>query len=84
MSDAADPEECIHGLGPVSACVICNGRAAAEDKAGETLPIKIVTRYQGCCPTCDRVVYPGDLLAWFKDEPWRSVHADCYEGEYRT
>lgn len=27
-----DNNECIHGLGPVSACVICNGRERREAK----------------------------------------------------
>jgi hypothetical protein len=32
----ADPE-CIHGLGPASACTICNGREAAETSMAETV-----------------------------------------------
>jgi len=27
-----DEMECVHGLGPVSACVLCNGRARREAK----------------------------------------------------
>lgn len=28
-------DECIHGLGPVACCVVCNGRAAREDRVAK-------------------------------------------------
>jgi hypothetical protein len=72
-------EECIHGLGPVSACVICNGRARREaaDLDNEP-PTFIVTRYQAMCPECDEPIYPGDTIAWFPLHNRPTTHENCY------
>ncbi len=43
--------ECIHGLGPVSACVICNGRAERERAAAAEVVHWFDARYDsrlGC------------------------------------
>lgn len=70
-------DECIHGLGLVSACTICNG-SDARRKAEAEAPTLIVTRYQSYCTECDRVIYPGDLIAWFPMNTRSAVHRDCY------
>lgn len=77
VSAADDLEECIHGLGPVSACVICNGRAAAEARQAEETPIIMVTRYQAMCSACDLPIYPGQSIAWFKEHTRPTVHEGC-------
>lgn len=39
----SDHNECIHGLGPVAACVICNGRAKREAVEAVGVPVVIMT-----------------------------------------
>jgi len=67
--------ECIHGLGPVEACVECNGRAAREraDQADawRTFP----ARYESQCPACDLPIGVGDLIAWKPDA--KPIHEGC-------
>ncbi len=76
-----EDDECIHGLGPVSACVICNGRAAAEAKTAKEEPIIMETRYQAMCPECDLPIYPGQTIAWFKEHSQPTVHVECLEAK---
>lgn len=75
----AEEQECIHGLGPVSACVLCNGRAAAEAKTVrvDEAPVTIVARHAGSCPECDLPIYPGQSVAWFPEHTRPTVHAAC-------
>lgn len=40
-------DECIHGLGPISACTICNGRAAAERKAANAVDYSFTAKFDG-------------------------------------
>lgn len=75
-----EDDECIHGLGPVSACVLCNGRAASEAKVASEAPVAMVTRYQAMCPECDLPIYPGQTIIWFPDHSRPTIHAECSEG----
>lgn len=73
-------DECIHGLGPIAACVICNGRAEREAKlASTTMPVFITSRYDSTCPACDLAIHIGDNIAWFPDHSEPTVHVECYE-----
>lgn len=69
--------ECIHGLGPVSACTVCNGRQAREtaaeaSRAGwHTFP----ARYPSQCPGCNLPIREGDLIRWREGE--RAHHPGC-------
>ena len=74
-----EDDECIHGLGPVSACVICNGRAADEAKVPDETPVIMVTRYQAMCPECGLPIYPGQTIAWFAEHTRPTVHIECLE-----
>lgn len=42
-----EEEECIHGLGPISACVICNGRAKAETMISDAVRARFEAKYVG-------------------------------------
>lgn len=69
-------EECIHGLGPVSACVICNGRAEKERQQTAEAPITFPAKYSTKCPECDHMIEQGDMVAWLDGRP--AVHEDCW------
>ena len=75
----SDDDECIHGLGPCSACVICNGRARREKAEAVERPVVMVTRYQAMCPECDLPIYPGQTIAWFREHSQPTVHIECLE-----
>lgn len=67
-------DECIHGLGPVAACVICNGRAKREQaEAYRTFPAK----YPGHCSACNLPIYVGQMIAWRQDEPVTHAEVGC-------
>ena len=72
-------DECIHGLGPVSACVICNGRAKREAAEQVEQPVVMVTRYQAMCVECDLPIYPGQTIAWYPNHTRPTVHIECLE-----
>lgn len=57
-----EDDECIHGLGPKSACTICNGaeRRAADQKQWRSF----MARYAGQCPGCDLPIAVGQMIAW--------------------
>jgi hypothetical protein len=57
-----DDDECIHGLGPVACCTICNGRAKreADQPSWRHFPAK----YPGQCPGCDLPIAVGQAIAW--------------------
>lgn len=78
MNQHKDPE-CIHGLGPVSACVICNGRAKREAAEQVEQPVVMVTRYQAMCVECDLPIYPGQTIAWYPNHTRPTVHIECLE-----
>lgn len=61
-------DECIHGLGPVAHCTICNGRDQADFLAtfnGEQHhPRVFQAKYPGQCPGCDLPIMVGQSVAW--------------------
>jgi len=65
--------ECIHGLGPVAACTICNGkdRAARNQPQWRYFP----ARYAGQCGACDLPITIGQVIAWCEDNP--VIHEGC-------
>lgn len=71
MSD----EECIHGLGPVTACVICNGRAERERAEQASAYRVFPAKYEGICDECRGAIDVDDDIAWRPDHP--VVHAGC-------
>ena len=71
-----EDDECIHGLGPVSACVICNGRAKTEQAAAEHAPKVFEADRNGWCPGCRKPICAGDMLAWLPDH--KATHEGCW------
>jgi hypothetical protein len=68
-------DECIHGLGPIEACVLCNGRAKREAEA-ETEDVRIIeARYEGDCAHCHLPIRVGDRIAWKSNA--RPLHEEC-------
>lgn len=67
-------DECIHGLGPVSACVLCNGRAAREAAAAREVTAQWSALFDGPV-ACGCRVEVGDPLARLGDG--RVVCGDC-------
>ena len=74
MSGADDG--CIHGLGPVSACVICNGRAKREKAEHAEAPRKFPAKYAGHCGGCNLPIFAGQLIAWLPDR--EVMHIECW------
>lgn len=70
-----DSDECIHGLGPVSACVLCNGRALREAAARRNEWRIFPAKFEGQCPECDLPIAVGQQVAWKPDHPAR--HESC-------
>lgn len=54
--------ECIHGLGPIAACVLCNGRAKREAEAVRW--VTFFARWPGHCPGCNLPIMEGQTIAW--------------------
>lgn len=69
-----DDEECIHGLGPVSACVLCNGRADREAAISKTVVARWPALYAGRV-ACGHDVEVGDQLTRLGDG--RIVCEEC-------
>lgn len=69
-------DECIHGLGPVEACTICNGREKREATEQAEQPRTFPAKYDSHCPACDLPIYVGQLIAWHPDRPAR--HDECW------
>lgn len=69
-------EECIHGLGPVEACVICNGRAKREAAERAEQPRTFPAKFESQCPECDLPIYVGQMVAWLPER--RATHAECW------
>lgn len=67
-----DTEECIHGLGPKTACTICNGKAGiAADDPWRTFPAK----YAAQCNACNLPIEVGQIIAWREGD--RAIHEGC-------
>ena len=66
----ADMDECIHGLGPVTACTICNGREARERAEANRVIYWFEARFDGTV-NCDHSVEIGERLARMGDDSIR-------------
>lgn len=70
-------DECIHGLGPVEACVICNGRAERE-RAEQAAAYRVFpAKFDSQCSACNLPIHAGDDIGWRPDEP--AIHAHCID-----
>lgn len=69
-------EECIHGLGPTEACVICNGREKREAAERAERPRIFAAKYEGQCPACDLPISVGQSIAWLPDH--QPTHEGCW------
>ncbi len=63
-------DECIHGLGPVAACIICNGREARERAAANVVEYRFSAQFDGPA-ACGHHVERGDVLAYGHGE-WQA------------
>jgi len=72
MSD----NECIHGLGPIAACTICNGRERREAAVNAEQPRTFPARFDGQCPSCNLPIQVGQRIAWLPDRP--VTHEECW------
>lgn len=73
MTDV-DDQECIHGLGPISACTICNGREQREQAERNLIIAWFPARYASTL-ACGHDVEPGEQIAKTNDD--RYLCADC-------
>ncbi len=53
-----EEQECIHGLGPISACTICNGR----DKREAKIKFSFTSYSQHTCDECWGDIDEGDSI----------------------
>lgn len=60
-----EDDECIHGLGMKSACVLCNGRAAREDV--RTIRYSFSARFAALLD-CGHFSTPGEEIHRLDDE----------------
>lgn len=67
--------ECIHGLGPVTACVICSGKEKAEREARRTIVRTMGALYDGHCHVCGVWWKEGDSIAKTKSDEY--IHEGC-------
>lgn len=68
-------DECIHGLGPIAACTICNGREVRERAARDAVVRTWAAKFPGTCRKCGDEFAVDDLIGITADE--RYVHAEC-------
>ncbi len=62
-------DDCIHGLGPVAACVICNGRAEREEHDGRRVVARFIAKFPGTrCHHCDGDIEIGDRMGRTADD----------------
>jgi hypothetical protein len=52
-------DECIHGLGPIAACTICNGRERRERAERDRIVARWTALYNGTCAMCGGAISPG-------------------------
>lgn len=69
-----DDDECIHGLGPISACTICNGREKREQARRDLVVMRFPAQYASRL-ACGHEPDIGDLIARMADD--RLVCAEC-------
>lgn len=70
-------DECIHGLGPVAACTICNGREKREAAESATQPRMFFAKYAGHCHECNLPILNGQVVAWLPER--RATHESCWK-----
>jgi len=58
-----EDDECIHGLGMISACVLCNGRAKREQDERWKVQYMFDAKYQGLCTRCKDVILVDGRVA---------------------
>lgn len=56
-------DECIHGLGPVAACTICNGRDKREKADMDRIAYHFVAKFDGHCGKCGAPTLAGEDIA---------------------
>ncbi len=74
--ELSDVDECIHGLGSVAACTICNGRDDREAAEQAARPRTFPAKFDSQCAECNLPITVGQLVAWLPDRP--ATHADCW------
>lgn len=67
-------DECIHGLGPIAGCVICNGRAAREEADARRVDMTMPAKYKSLL-NCGHFPEVGDPILRLGDGRW--VCEDC-------
>lgn len=73
---SAPTDDCVHGLGPIEACVDCNGRAQRERAAAAERPSVFPARHASHCTGCNLPITIGQRIAWL---PGHTVtHEDCW------
>ena len=61
--------ECIHGLGPVSACTICNGREKREAVVDrDATKYEYEAKHYSRCGGCSGRIEPGDAVTVTNDD----------------
>ena len=60
---SAELDECIHGLGLVTACTICNGRDKREAAEAAVVVAYFTARFDGVCYRCADPWSPGEMIA---------------------
>jgi hypothetical protein len=68
-------DECIHGLGPIEACTVCNGRDQREAQVDADAWRMFPAKYEGHCAECNLPIRVGDTIAWRPET--RPIHEDC-------
>lgn len=71
-----EDDECIHGLGPKSACTICNGREAKER---EDTTATFASSFRSMCRVCKQPIAVGDEITGHVGSGIPFVHAECWE-----
>lgn len=62
--------DCIHGLGPASACVLCNGRVERERQLAQTVERRFPARFASRL-VCGHDVAVGERIAKMGDGSYR-------------
>lgn len=58
----ANDDECIHGLGPIAACTICNGREKQQRLDRRKVDYQWTARFGGVCACCRDDFIVGELI----------------------
>lgn len=81
MTTVDEDGECIHGLGPITACTICNGREAKQLKDRWLVWRVFPAQYEGKCRRCQGDIIVGETIGdTATDEP-EYIHQGCITGE---